>query len=48
MGDTIMILILLFIFFLIFFDVYKIRRNSEILIEQNKELIKHLKREREN
>lgn len=39
MGDTIISLVLMIIFFLIFMDIYKIRRNTDEIVKQNKQLL---------
>ena len=39
MGNIIIVMVIIIMFFLSFMDVYKIRRNTDEIIKQNKQLI---------
>ncbi|UBH08642.1 hypothetical protein [Macrococcus armenti] len=39
MGNTIIGIVIIIMFFLSFMDIYKIRRNTDEIIKQNKQLI---------
>ncbi|MCO4096127.1 hypothetical protein [Macrococcoides canis] len=39
MGNTIIGIVIMIMFFLSFMDIYKIRRNTDEIVKQNKQII---------